>query len=450
MRGALPHTAAVEVQLKRGKIKSEFTNYRYNVLCHVGPSAAAPLPLRAVSPAPSGHGGGGSGLVKGTNGKAHTFSADAIAAAVANGAKAAGGEPAVVAYRAIPNARLTADVLLVNGVRDAPNPSGGVGVGETGGVCPDALKKALLAALPQHHVVLTWSRDGVADEMDCYAFPKAHMIAGLLAVEADAVEPCRAALLAPGLDFESFVNKAGSMDEDGKKKEDAGARARRADHPRARRPRPPRTLAHFCPRSPARRPPHGPTPTPRARPPAPAGSDEAAMREAHKLWDAGERKEAVLRVIAAKIGLSADAVMSESGRNKSFSELGGNSFAAMGAIGALREQFRISVPVFELLTLTFAQFAASAVAKSDGMASGANAWIIESAPAFGPFRSVSDAHTPRLPTFVFFPMAGGAPPPRPRPRAPLLSPTPERQDLFSCREARRAAPRAVPRFCRPR
>jgi len=141
------------------------------------------------------------------------------------------------------------------------------------------------------------------------------------------------------------------------------------------------------------------------------------------MWDAGNRQDAVLRVIAAKIGLAPEAVLGEAARNKTFSDFGGNSFAAMVAIGALREAFNISMPVFELLTLSFAEFAASAVCKSDKPTTGDAAWVVERAPAFGPFRSVSDAQTPRLPTFVFFPMAGGeqraAAPPSPAHHAAL-------------------------------
>jgi len=342
MRGLLANAAAVEVQLKHGAIMSEFTRYRYNVLVHVGPTAQA-LPLVHVADAAVAR-----------------QPAAAIAQAMAAEAAKSAGRAAVVACRGVPNARLTADKLLVDGVRDAVAPAVQVGAGDGGGICPAELREALAEVLPEHHVVLTWSREGVVDAMDVYAFPKHHMVAGLRAVEADAVAPCLDQLLEADLDLETFVNKAGSMDEDEAKKRDADAEA-------------------------------------------------AALREAKKAWEAGSRKEAVLKVIAAKLGLAAQDGGAGLSEGQTFSDLGGNSFAAMGAIGALREAFGISAPVFELLTLPFGQFAQSAVEKAQADSSGEAAWVVESTPVRGVFRSVSDAHAPLLPTFVFFPMAGGSP-----------------------------------------
>jgi len=333
MRGLLPGVAAVEVQLKHGAIMSEFTRYRYNVLFHVGPQEA-PLPLAAL-PAEASQG-----------------SAAEVAAAIAAAADGAGA--AVVAAHGIKNARLTADRLLVEGLADAVAPAVQRGAGDGGGVDPYDLRAALATALPDHHVVLTWARDGQVDCMDAYAFPREAMVPGLAAVEACATEGMRDRLTAPDLDIESFVNQTESMDGPAKKSDQ---------------------------------------------------DDENAVRDARKLWDAGEKKAAVLRLVGAKLGLPAEATLSEA---KTFSDMGGNSFAAMGAIGALREAFGVSVPVFELLTLPFGEFAASAVAKASDT-SGTGGWVVESMPHTGAFRSVTDNETPHLPTFVFFPMAGGSP-----------------------------------------
>ena len=44
----LPGVAAVEVQLKHGKIMSEFNRYRYNVLLHLGPKPEQPLDVHSI------------------------------------------------------------------------------------------------------------------------------------------------------------------------------------------------------------------------------------------------------------------------------------------------------------------------------------------------------------------------------------------------------------------
>ena len=145
------------MQLKRGEIMSEFGRYRYNVILHLGPPPAAPLALVSV---PGGEACSGARV-----------SATALTAALAT--LAAASPRAVVACHGILNARLSADALLASGAEDAPAPAVEVGVGVAGGIDPAVLRAALRAALPNHHVVLQWARDGTAEHMDAYALPNA-------------------------------------------------------------------------------------------------------------------------------------------------------------------------------------------------------------------------------------------------------------------------------------
>ena len=84
---------------------------------------------------------------------------------------------------------------------------------------------------------------------------------------------------------------------------------------------------------------------------------------------------------------------------ESFTTNGGNSFVAMQAIGAVRAELGVSVPVFELLTKTFGAFADAVLAKAGGDDTlDARSWVSavdDKAP--------DTTAAPTAPTFVFFP-----------------------------------------------
>mmetsp|Transcript_3085 Transcript_3085/g.10153 ORF Transcript_3085/g.10153 Transcript_3085/m.10153 type:complete len:1502 (-) Transcript_3085:463-4968(-) len=336
LRGALPGVCAVEVQLKRGAIMSEFTRYRYNVLLHVG-KPVKPLPVVCVP-----------------EGTAASEDPTAIAAAVA--AEAGRHPGAVVACHGIANARLTADKLLATGAADAAAPAVQVGVGEGGGVDPAALREALASALPAHHVLLTWARSGAEERMDCYAMPKDRVPAGLNGAMLSACEGLVEELKDPAANVEQWINRTEAMDED---KHKGGA-----------------------------------------------ADDVLAAKEAKQRWARGDRRNAVLGLLAAKLGLPADQPVPEAA---TFSSFGGNSFVAMGCIGAMKEAFQVTMPVFELLTASLGSFADAVVKKSHATHSAEGRWLEESKAVDGSIRSVSDAHAPAIPCVVFFPMAGGSP-----------------------------------------
>lgn len=132
----------------------------------------------------------------------------------------------------------------------------------------------------------------------------------------------------------------------------------------------------------------------------------AAAAEATRLWAVGDgpsREAAVLALLADKLGAPALKPAD------TFSAMGGNSFVAMQAVGALREVLGLSVPVFELLTKPFGAFAAGAVrlGAGGGAAAGAAAWLaVRGAPRS--FRSAHMRGEPPCPTYVFFPQAGSS------------------------------------------
>ena len=271
-----------------------------------------------------------------------------------------------MACHGILNARLSADALLASGAEDAPAPAVEVGVGEAGGVDPAALRAALRAALPKHHVVLQWARDGSAEHMDAYATPSADepttLAAGLAAVMTSTCEIVGQAALVERASneagLESFTNKLASVDE-------ASA--------------------------------------------ALGGGSEALLHEARTLWadEAGgaqAKHAAVLALLGAVLGMPVPARPTES-----FTANGGNSFVAMQAIGAVRAELGVSVPVFELLTKTFGAFADAVLAHGGGHDTlDARSWVAavdDLATESGPTTTAA----PTAPTFVFFPQAGSSP-----------------------------------------
>jgi hypothetical protein len=134
---------------------------------------------------------------------------------------------------------------------------------------------------------------------------------------------------------------------------------------------------------------------------------EALMHEARTLWadEAGgaqAKHAAVLALLGAVLGMPAPAPPSES-----FATNGDNSFVAMQAIGAVRAELGVGVPVFELLTKTFGAFADAVLAKAGGHDTlDVRSWVVavdESAPQQG--RAAAQSAS----TFVFFPQAGASP-----------------------------------------
>ena len=367
----LPGVAAVEVQLKHGKIMSEFNRYRYNVLLHLGPKPEQPLDVHSIPES--------------------DVAARASAASVASrlAALATASPESVVACHGLLNARLAADALLLAGVEDAPAPAVQVGVGAGGGIDPPALRDALKEALPGYHVVLQWARSGKAEQMDVYAIPtvpsepfpvlrKRHsketasrlheagveamaprlLAAGLAAVMRCACEPLGISSLverASGAKVESFTNQLQTVDESS-----SGG--------------------------------------------ASAADSEAALGEAKRQWDAAtsaaDKHAAVLALLGAKLGLSAPASPTDS-----FSSLGGNSFVAMQTIGAVKGNLGVAVPIFELLTKTFGAFADTVVTKASGGKADRADWVslVDESYKYGKLAANS------APTFVFFPQAGSSP-----------------------------------------
>lgn len=353
LNGQLPGVAAVEVQLKHGAIMSEFSRYRYNVLLHLGKAPAAPLALLSVP----------------TTETSARKTAEAVGEALRQLARQS--PDAVVACHAIPNARLSADWLLASGTADDPAPATQCGVGEGGGVDPAELRTILTAVLPGYYVVVQWARDGSPNLMDAYAFPvlsagtaypisedsppptTAMLAPGLLAIARSAIAPIGELALVEraATHLESFTNQLQSIDQS------AGGKEMR--------------------------------------------NDEAAIVEAKKLWnenhDATSKHKAVLMLLAAKLSLPCITDPSSS-----FSAAGGNSFLAMQTIGAVRSQFGISVPVFDLLTKSFADFANAVILKANQGSVMLESWVhqIDHSSKWVPQEA---------PTFVFFPQAGSSP-----------------------------------------
>ena len=222
-------------------------------------------------------------------------------------------------------------------------------------------------------MVLQWARDGTAEHMDAYALPSAEggtdeliadeptmLAAGLAAVMISACEIVGQAALVERAGneagLESFTNKLASVDDTASGGGDGG---------------------------------------------------EALMHEARTLWadEAGgaqAKHAAVLALLGAVLGMPAPAPPSES-----FATNGDNSFVAMQAIGAVRAELGVGVPVFELLTKTFGAFADAVLAKAGGHDTlDARSWVVavdESAPQQG--RAAAQSAS----TFVFFPQAGASP-----------------------------------------
>jgi len=324
--GMLPGIGAVEIQVKQGEVMSEFTRYRYNVILHKG-AASSPLSVVACSD------------------RVAQLPTRLIVEGIS---RLANGNPkAVVACRSIPNARLTADVLLMDGISDAAAPATQVGAGDGGGICPAEIRKLLAAQLFDYHIVLTWSRDGKEDHMDLYALPMGgvSLISGLQAVMTDAVAMISPAELeACSDDPESFSNVLSTVDQEATEKVSSNG---------------------IC--------------------------------EVRSLWEKGNRVDAVLRLISQHLGQTGDMDASDD-----FKSSGGNSFVAMQLVGSIRKEFGVSAAVFELLTLSFLDFAKAVVTKSKSELTEEGNWVVEHLGKA--FRSDKPC-----PTFVLFPQAGSSP-----------------------------------------
>lgn len=355
-RGLLPGVAAVEVQLKHGAVMSEFSRYRYNVLLHMkGSDDAQPNSTSELAR--------GKGILSTpTDALEARDSAEGVAASLA--ALATHSPNDVLACHSIPNARLTADRLLRDGVADAHAPAAQLGVGDGGGVDPAALRAVLATTLPCHHVVLMWARDGQVDGMDVYAIPlregaeRSDLLAGLNVVMASALEFRSMAELAARCDkIESFTNTLATVDTN--------------------------------------------------EPSNDSASSEAVASEARSLWETGgraERKAAVLKLIASKLGLH------DLRESMAFAEMGANSFVAMQAVGAMREVLGVSAPVLSLLTMSLGEFAQSVCDATDGGGgkSPATGWLDIREDGLRS-RALTAGLTSEQPSFVFFPPAGSAP-----------------------------------------
>ena len=133
---------------------------------------------------------------------------------------------------------------------------------------------------------------------------------------------------------------------------------------------------------------------------ASGGSGEVLLHEARTLWadEAGgaqAKHAAVLSLLGAVLGMDGPTPPDES-----FTTNGGNSFVAMQAIGAVRAELGVGVPVFELLTKSFGAFADVVLAKAGGHDTlDARSWVVavDESAQWGPEGAAS------APTFVFFP-----------------------------------------------
>merc|ERR1712137_220689 len=325
----IPGVTAVEIQLKHGEIMSEFSRYRYNVILHRGEAQKASS-LKTVSE------------------EVCQKSTSEIVASFKE--IAASNSSDVIACHSIPNARLTADVLLKNGTCDAVAPAVQLGVGEGGGICPAELRKEFVSQLPSHHIVLTWSRDGHEDHMDVYALPLgesglSNMSAGLQAVQQDALAVVpKSKLDAWRLDIDSFSNILSTVDDE-----------------------------------------------------KPKESSANVLQEVRGLWEDGKREDALLRLMGDKLSQSGKA-----DPDADFSTSGGNSFVAMAIVGSIRQEFGVSAAVFELLTLSLGKFAKAVVDKYDDKNSKGE-WLVELKGA-----ECAQGDAP-CPTVVLFPQAGVGP-----------------------------------------
>ena len=280
-----------QVQLKRGSIMSEFSRYRYNVLLHVGP----PVEPRPLVEVPS----------------SAAASAHELAAAFASAAATAPG--AALGCLGLDNGRLTADEALVSGGCDAEAAAVEVGVGPHGGVCPEEVRLALEEALPAHHAVVTWARNGARSQLDAYAVPRASLRAGLRAVELSAAAALSAEALAAPFDAERATNAVKTADA--------------------------KKQGNYL--------------------------SEALLNELKEKWsggDAGTKKAAVMALVVSFLGVSSDGVLpgdtfaqhggrfslaasrvrdtSRTRREDMSASCGlGNSFLAMSIVASLREVF---------------------------------------------------------------------------------------------------------------
>jgi len=121
------------------------------------------------------------------------------------------------------------------------------------------------------------------------------------------------------------------------------------------------------------------------------------LREVKSLWEEGKRVDAVMRLVGQHLGHTGDLDPSDD-----FKSSGGNSFIAMKLVGDIRKEFGVSAAVFELLTLSFLDFAKSVVTKSKLEQTEEAEWIVE--------QKGKEFHANKpCPTFVFFPQAGSSP-----------------------------------------
>ena len=181
------------------------------------------------------------------------------------------------------NARLAADENIASGIADSHAPAVQHGVGEGGGIDPAELRSALSAALPGHHIVVTWAKSGARAKMDAYVMPRAELRSGLKSVTLDALN---SADLKLPFEADAFTNKIQAAE--------SAADQKGAD------------------------------------------ISEAVAAELAKAWAEGgsaQRTEVIMKVIGAKLGLSADTIDPKD----SFAAHGGNSFVAMTIIGQLRQ-----------------------------------------------------------------------------------------------------------------
>jgi amino acid adenylation domain-containing protein len=377
--------SAVEVQLKLGGHDSEFSGYRYDVTCH-----CAPRDSQSQGDSESSSDSSSSGSSQDApsadivvacdyaNVAASDVSVQAVVSAmqeattdsISNNSNA---PVSVFCALNIPNQRLWADHLV--GCAKDDNAS----LGQGGGVKPAALRAAMEQALPQWHLVLTWSRGTGqgkrwSDEelassriasMDLYAIPKAPFhskMAGLNAIthhclelhpELESLVKSKAACTAA---LENFISEIPSVKQTGDSK---------------------------------------------------TFSSEESEAAAVACLDQGDFEGAVHNLVAGSLSMCPKHLVSElnSQPSTTYQELGGNSFMGMKLIGRMRDALGNGSTVFTLLSEPLEAFIKESVhlLKNGTAASSDRCYVRKETE--GSEGSVAL----NAPTVVFYPSGGASP-----------------------------------------
>lgn len=358
--GHLPDKVeAVELQLKMGKLDSEFTGYRYDVTYHIGMSESSEEEKKSS--------GGGNDVypVKLANNFSNADNTE-IRSVVASLNDSVvkwilQKDETVFAALNIPNQRLLSDHLVAASKRDDL-----AYATESVGIKPSQLREALVTAFPNHHLVLTWSRD-IGDDtqlvdaelasMDAFLVPardRISKLAGLRGISKFTLLPHKdfTANLTSRSDFERCISNVPSQKNSS------------------------------------------------------SSNDFSSAGDTAKAYlEKGDIKAAVETMVACSLGHTREAfldMLQDQPEDITFEELGGNSFMAMKLILQLRSNLGAAPAVFKLLTEPLGSFLQDGVRTIQrNRESGLGEWIVQ--------REIKGSSSNDAPVIIFFPTAGGSP-----------------------------------------